>query len=168
MKKQNITAIDPLKVSRRGSKLETQAALNELGWMLQKLVRQQSLLIRDQKLRPSAENVASQRLKIFEAAIPDIVKAYEVLDDLIFTKQAGGKPVNQYFNVAYELTKAHYKENNTFIKSKALVKALNLKILGKAEPYDKNGNGDAISNRQAGDCIRLFKRCLPYEIFDDI
>lgn len=168
MKKQNITAIDLPKVSRRGTKLETQAALNELGWMLQKLVRQQSLFIRDQNLRPSDENVASQRLKIFDAAIPDIVKAYEVLDDLIFTKQAGGKPINQYFNLAYELTKAHYKANNNFIKSKALVKALNLKILGKAEPYDKNGKGDAISERQAGDCIRLFKRCLPYEIFDDI
>ena len=168
MKKQNTTAIDPLKVSRRGSKLETQAALNEIGWMLQKLVHQQSLLIREQNLRPSDENVASQRLKIFESAMPDIVKAYEVLDDLIFTKQAGGKPVNRYFNAAYELTKAHYVENNSFIKSKALVKALNLKFLGKAEPYDKNGNGDAISERLAGDCIRLFKLCLPYEIFDDI
>ena len=168
MKKQNITATDLPKVSRRGSKLETQAALNELGWKLQKLVRQQSLLIRDQKLRPSEENVVSQRLKIFEAAMPDIVKAYEVLDDLVFIKQAGGKPVNQYFNVAYELTKAHYKANNTFIKPNDLVEALNLKFLGKAEPYDENGNGGAISERLAGECIRMFKLCLPYEIFDDI
>lgn len=168
MTKQHIDPTDLPKVSSKGSKRAAQAALNDLGWTLQKLVHQQSLLVRAQKLKPLDISLVSHRLQIFEASMTDIVEAYERIDDLMFIKQAGGKPANKNVSTAYEMVKAHYASHKKIIQAKALVKALNLKIFGTATPYDKNGNGDAISERQAGDCIRMFKISLPYEIFDDM
>ncbi len=96
----------------------------------------------------------------------DLVKAFETLAVLLQVKQAGGRKLNSHFSMAYEIVKNHYKEKSDFLSAKSLVKALNQKLSSIDELSDKDGN-EPFSERLAGDCIRFFKTCLPYENFDN-
>ena len=157
MKKQphELNIIVP-KVTKKGTKTETIEALNQLGWALQNLVNQQSLL--------SQLKLNSFRLKHYDDSLVEIIEAFEALAKLLLVKQAGGRKSNTNFVLAYRLVKDHYREKTEIISAKTLVKALNNSLSNKDENADEHGN-EPFSERLAGDCIRLFKLCLPYEEF---
>ena len=157
-KKSNISEVTSIAVTKRGGKSETLHALNHLGWTLQKLMHQQAVL--------SVSKHHSTRLKIYDESMEDLVKAFEVLAVLLQVKQAGGRKLNSHFSMAYEIVKNHYKEKSDFLSAKSLVKALNQKLSSIDELSNKDGN-EPFSERLAGDCIRFFKTCLPYENFDN-
>jgi hypothetical protein len=96
----------------------------------------------------------------------DLVSAFEKLAVLLQVKQAGGRKPNIHFSTAYEIVKDHYKETSDLLSAKSLVKAVNQKLSSKDELPDKDGN-EPFSERLAGDCIRCFKACLPYENFNN-
>jgi hypothetical protein len=132
--------------------------LNQLGWNLQKLVHQQGIL-------SEAKN-HSIRLSLYDDSMDDLVSAFEKLAVLLQVKQAGGRKPNIHFSTAYGIVKDHYKETANFLSAKSLVKMVNQKLSNKDELSDKDGN-EPFSERLAGDCIRFFKTCLPYENFDN-
>ena len=143
-------------VSKKGTKPETITALNELGWALQNLVNQQSLM--------SQLKLNSLRLKHYDDSLVELVDAFESLALLLQVKQAGGRKSNTNFSLAYGLVKNHYIEKTKVMTAKVLVKAVKSHLVKKDESPDKNGN-EPFSERLAGDCIRFFKICLPYEEF---
>ena len=143
-------------VSKKGTKTETISALNELGWALQKLAYQQSLM--------SQLKLNSLRLKHYDDSLVELVDAFETLALLLQVKQAGGRKSNTHFSLAYGLVKDHYREKTNVMSAKALVKAVNNKLSNQNENADEQGNGP-FSERLAGNCIRIFKICLPYEEF---
>jgi hypothetical protein len=157
-KKSNIAEVTSIAVTKRGGKSETLHALNHLGWTLQKLMHQQAVL--------SVSKHHSTRLKVYDESMEDLVKAFESLAVLLQVKQAGGRKLNSHFSMAYEIVKNHYKEKSDFLSAKSLVKALNQKLSSIDELSNKDGN-EPFSERLAGDCIRFFKTCLPYENFDN-
>lgn len=145
------------KVTKKGTKTEALEALNKLGWELQNLVNQQLLM--------SQLKLESMRLKHYDESLVELVEAFEALANLLQVKQAGGRKSNSHFSLAYSLVKSHYIEKNKVMSAKALVKAVNNKLSNQNENADKQGN-EPFSERLAGDCIRCFKICLPYEDFD--
>ena len=158
-KKSNISEVTSIAVTKRGGKSETLHALNQIGWTLQKLIHQQAIL--------SVSQHHSTRLKIYDESMEDLVKAFEALAVLLQVKQAGGRKLSLHFPMAYGIVKDHYKETANFLSAKSLVKALNQKLSSIDELSDKDGN-EPFSERLAGDCIRFFKTCLPYENFDNM
>ena len=156
IKKLNEPNIVHRKVTKKGTKTETLEALNELGWILQNLVNQQSLM--------SQLKLESFRLKHYDESLVVLVEAFENLANLLQVKQAGGRKSNSYFSLAYSLVKDHYIEKNKVMSAKALVKAVNNKLSNQNENADEQGN-EPFSERLAGDCIRIFKICLPHEKF---
>jgi len=144
------------KVTTKGTKTETLEALNELGWVLQNLVNQQSLM--------SQLKLKSFRLKYYDESLVELVEAFEALANLLKVKQAGGRKSNANFSLAYSLVKDHYIEKTNVMSAKALVKAVNNKLSNQNENADEQGN-EPFSERLAGDCIRIFKICLPHEKF---
>ena len=156
IKKLNEPNIIHRKVTKKGTKTETLEALNELGWILQNLVNQQSLM--------SQLKLESFRLKHYDESLVVLVEAFENLANLLQVKQAGGRKSNSNFSLAYSLVKDHYIEKNKVMSAKALVKAVNNKLSNQNENADEQGN-EPFSERLAGDCIRIFKICLPHEKF---
>ncbi len=156
IKKLNEPNIVHRKVTKKGTKTETLEALNELGWILQNLVNQQSLM--------SQLKLESFRLKHYDESLVVLVEAFENLANLLQVKQAGGRKSNSNFSLAYSLVKDHYIEKNKVMSAKALVKAVNNKLSNQNENADEQGN-EPFSERLAGDCIRIFKICLPHEKF---
>ena len=156
IKKLNEPNIIHRKVTKKGTKTETLEALNELGWILQNLVNQQSLM--------SQLKLESFRLKHYDESLVVLVEAFENLANLLQVKQAGGRKSNLNFSLAYSLVKDHYIEKNKVMSAKALVKAVNNKLSNQNENADEQGN-EPFSERLAGDCIRIFKICLPHEKF---
>ena len=156
IKKLNEHNIVNRKVTTKGTKTETLEALNELGWVLQNLVNQQSLM--------SQLKLKSFRLKYYDESLVELVEAFETLANLLQVKQAGGRKSNANFSLAYSLVKAHYIEKAKVMSAKALVKAVNNKLSNQNENADEQGN-EPFSERLAGDCIRIFKICLPHEKF---
>ena len=156
IKKLNEPNIVHRKVTTKGTKTETLEALNELGWVLQSLVNQQSLM--------SQLKLKSFRLKFYDESLVELVEAFETLANLLQVKQAGGRKSNSNFSLAYSLVKDHYIEKNKVMSAKALVKAVNNKLSNQNENADEQGN-EPFSERLAGDCIRIFKICLPHEKF---
>ena len=156
IKKLNEPNIVHRKVTKKGTKTKTLEALNELGWVLQNLVNQQSLM--------SQLKLESFRLKHYDESLVELVEAFETLATLLQVKQAGGRKSNSNFSLAYSLVKDHYIENTKVMSAKALVKAVNNKLSNQDENADEQGN-EPFSERLAGDCIRIFKICLPHEKF---
>lgn len=143
-------------VSKKGTKTETISALNELGWALQNLVNQQSWM--------SRLKLDSFRLKHYDESLVELVDAFETLTLLLQAKHAGGRKSNTHFSLAYGLVKEHYREKTRVMSAKALTKAVNNRLSNKDE--NPNAEGDEpFSERLAGNCIRIFKICLPYEEF---
>ena len=157
-KKSNNPEVTSSTVTKRGGKFKTLEALNQLGWTLQKLVHQQGIL--------SESKNHSIRLSLYDDSMEELVGAFETLAVLLQVKQAGGRKLNLHFLMAYEIVKDHYKETSDLLSAKSLVKAVNQKLSSKDELSDKDGN-EPFSERLAGDCIRCFKACLPYENFDN-
>ena len=106
----------------------------------------------------------SFRLKHYDESLVVLVEAFETLASLYQVKQAGGRKSNTNFSLAYSLVKDHYIEKTKVMSAKALVKAVNKKLSNQNENADEQGN-EPFSERLAGDCIRIFKICLPYEKF---
>ena len=157
-KKSNTPEVTSSAVTKRGGKFKTLEALNQLGWTLQKLVHQQGIL--------SESKNHSIRLSLYDDSMEDLVGAFETLAVLLQVKQAGGRKLNMNFPMAYEIVKDHYKETSDFLSAKSLVKTVNQKLSSKDELSDNDGN-EPFSERLAGDCIRCFKVCLPFENFDN-
>lgn len=155
-KNTDVSSIVVPKVSKKGTKTETLIALNELGWFLQTLVYQQSLM--------SKLQLNSFRLKHYDDSLVELVEVFENLAKLLQVKQAGGRRTNTNFSLAYSLVKDHYKEKTKVMPAKALVKAVNNKLSNQNENADEQGN-EPFSERLAGECIRIFKICLPHEKF---
>ena len=156
-KKSNIPEDTLLAVTKRGAKSETLDALNQLGWLLQKLVHQQTIL--------SESKHHSIRLSLYDDSMEDLVRAFEMVASLLQVKQAGGRKSNMHFSMAYQIVKDHYKTTSEFLSAKSLVKTVNQRLSNQDEVSDERGN-EPFSVRLAGDCIRCFKICLPYENFD--
>jgi hypothetical protein len=106
----------------------------------------------------------SFRLKHYDESLIELTEAFETLANLLQVKQAGGRKSNANFSLAYSLVKDRYAEKTKFMSAKALVKAVNNKLSNQNENADENGN-EPFPERLAGDCIRFFKICLPYEKF---
>ena len=157
-KKSNNPEVTSSSVTKRGGKFKTLEVLNQLGWTLQKLVHHQGIL--------SESKNHSIRLSLYDDSMVNLVGAFETLAVLLQVKQAGGRKLNMNFPMAYEIVKEHYKETSDFLSAKSLVKTVNQKLSSKDELSDKDGN-EPFSERLAGDCIRCFKACLPYENFDN-
>jgi hypothetical protein len=157
-KKSNNPEVTSSTVTKRGGKFKTLEALNQLGWTLQKLVHQQGIL--------SESKNHSIRLSLYDDSMEELVGAFETLAVLLQVKQAGGRKLNLHFSMAYEIVKDHYKETSDFLSAKSLVKTVNQKLSSNDEISDKDGN-ESFSERLAGDCIRFFKTCLPFENFDN-
>ena len=157
-KKSNIAEVTSLAVTKRGGKSETLYALNLLGWNLQKLVHHQAIL--------SVSNQDATRLRIYDDSMEDLVSAFETLAVRLQVKQAGGRKLNLHFSMAYGIVKDHYKETSEIMRAKSLVKTVNQRLSNKDENPDEDGN-EPFSVRLAGECIRCFKACLPYENFDN-
>ena len=157
-KKSNNPEVTSSAVTKRGGKFKTLEALNQLGWTLQKLVHQQGIL--------SESKNHSIRLSLYDDSMEGLVRAFETLAVLLQVKQAGGRKLNFHFSMAYGIVKDHYKETSDLLSAKSLVKAVNQKLSSKDELSDKDGN-EPFSERLAGDCIRFFKTCLPFENFDN-
>jgi hypothetical protein len=155
-KKSNDPEISLSPVTKKGGKTETIEALNQLGWALQELVQNQSFLSK------SKQHLI--RLRIYDIYMKDLVTAFEALSNLLQVKQAGGRSVNKYFSMAYEIVKDHYRDTSEILRAKTLVKVVNKRLSEKDKNPDEQGN-EPFSERLAGNCIRLFKRCLPYENF---
>jgi len=153
-KKSNISEVTSLAVTKRGGKFKTLEALNQLGWILQKLVHHQAIL--------SVSKHPSNRLNVYDESMEDLVKAFETLAILLQVKQAGGRKSNLHFPMAYGIVKDHYKETSKILRAKSLVKMVNQRLSNKDENPDEDGN-EPFSVKLAGDCIRCFKACLPYE-----
>ena len=96
----------------------------------------------------------------------DLVSAFETLAVRLQVKQAGGRKLNLHFSMAYGIVKDHYKETSEIMRAKSLVKTVNQRLSNKDENPDEDGN-EPFSVRLAGECIRCFKACLPYENFDN-
>jgi len=157
-KKSNNPEVTSSAVTKRGGKFKTLEALNQLGWTLQKLVHQQGIL--------SESKNHSIRLTLYDDSMEDLVGAFETLAVMLQVKQAGGRKLNIHFRIAYGIVKDHYKETSDFLSAKSLVKTVNEKLSSKDELSDNDGN-EPFSERLAGDCIRCFKVCLPFENLDN-
>ena len=157
-KKSNNPKVTSSAVKKRGEKFKTLEVLNQLGWTLQKLVHQQGIL--------SESKNHSIRLSLYDDSMDDLVSAFEKLAVLLQVKQAGGRKPNIHFSTAYGIVKNHYKETSEILQAKSLVKTVNQKLSNKDEISDEDGN-EPFSVRLAGECIRCFKACIPYENFDN-
>jgi hypothetical protein len=156
-KKSNIPKDSLSAVTKRGAKSETLDALHQLGWILQKLIYQQSIL--------SESKHHSIRLSLYDDSMEDLIRVFETIASLLQVKQAGGRKSNVHFSMAYQMVKDHYKATSKFLSAKSLVKTVNQRLSNQDEVSDEGGN-QPFSVRLAGDCIRCFKICLPYENFD--
>lgn len=151
-------------VTKRGSKAEQQKALNQLGRKFQELVRLQLTLVKANNHKKNSQNLDDLRLKTYDQLLPEIISAFEKLAQLMHVPQAGGRPLNEQYNLASDFLKKHYIATKKVMKAPALAKALNRHEFGKDSAPDKDGN-EIMSERAIRDCIKYFRICLPHEDF---
>ena len=147
---------------KKYSKAEAQEALSDINDELRNLCQIQECLAELSNSDPSNQELLLTRISVFTETTGKLVGMHIKLAALLFAKQGGGRPLNKHFNLDYGIVKQHYKDTKKIIKVIALSKKVNL-ALGK-EKYSIDGTLD-FPERNASDCIYIFKNCLPYESF---
>jgi hypothetical protein len=147
---------------KKYSKAEAQEALSDINDELRNLCQIQGRLAELSNSDPSNQELLLTRISVFTETTGKLVDMHIKLTALLFSKQGGGRPLNKHFNLAYGIVKQHYKDTKKIIKFTTLSKEVNL-ALGK-EKNSIDGTFD-FPERNASDCITLFKICLPHESF---
>ena len=161
---QEITSKPKANNSGKKHKAATQTAMENVWVAVGVLINGQIALVQQSKKNKNSKESLIARIEALEESFPNLFDALEKLSELIFSTHPGGRPSNPYFNMAYKLLKKNYIATKKIMKAKELCRAVCVEVCGDKNHTTEDGV-ELFPERNARECIWLFKVSLPHEDF---
>ena len=161
---QEITSKPKANNSGKKHKASTQTAMENVWVAVGVLINGQIALAHQSKKNENSKEFLIARIEALGESLPNLFDSLEKLSELIFSTHPGGRPSNPYFNIAYKLLKKNYIATKKIMKAKELCRAVCVEVCGDKNHTTEDGV-EFFPERNARQCIWLFKVSLPYEDF---